>query len=220
MRVHKEGYKIIVIVFVVLLLALLFINYYLPEQTPVHYFIYLASFFFFVFIVRFFRNPYRELLMDNNVIYSPADGKVVVIEESFENEYFKDKRLQVSIFMSPMNVHKNWYPVSGKVDFYKHHSGKFLVAWHPKSSDLNERTTVVIEKDDGTKILVRQIAGAVAQRISCYAKTAKTVTQGHELGFIKFGSRVDLFLPLDTKILVSKGQKVTGNFTVIGEFVR
>lgn len=219
MRVHKEGYKIIFIVFFVLLLSLIFINYYNPRQTPVHYFLYFSSFLFFVFIVRFFRNPYRKLLMDNNVIFSPADGRVVVIEETIENEYLRDKRLQVSIFMSPMNVHKNWYPISGIVEFYKHHSGRFLVAWHPKSSDLNERTTVVIRKDDGTKILVRQIAGAVAQRISCYAKTAKTVTQGHELGFIKFGSRVDLFLPLNTKILVKKGQKVTGNFTVIGEFV-
>jgi phosphatidylserine decarboxylase len=218
MRVHKEGYKIIFIVFIVLLLSLMFINYYLPDQTPGHYFIYLFSFFFFVFIVRFFRNPYRRLELDNKIIYAPSDGKVVVIDEVYENEYFKDKRLQISIFMSPINVHKNWYPVSGRVDFYKHHSGRFLVAWHPKSSDLNERTTVVIEKDDGTKILVRQIAGAVAQRISCYAKTAKTVTQGHELGFIKFGSRVDLFLPLEAKILVTKGQKVTGNVTVIGEF--
>jgi len=218
MRVHKEGYKIIFIVFVVLLLSLLFINYYIPEQTPVHYFIYFSAFLFYVFIVRFFRNPYRELEIDSKKIYAPSDGKVVVIEEVFEGEYLKDKRLQVSIFMSPMNVHKNWYPVSGQVEFYKHHSGRFLVAWHPKSSDLNERTTVVIQKDDHTKILVRQIAGAVAQRISCYAKTAKTVTQGHELGFIKFGSRVDLFLPLNTKILVAKGQKVTGNVTVIGEF--
>ncbi len=218
MRIHKEGFKIIFIVFVVLLLSLVFINYYNPSQTLVHYFLYVSSFFFFVFIVRFFRNPYRELMMDEKVIFSPADGKVVVIEETFESEYFKDNRLQVSIFMSPVNVHKNWYPISGIVEFYKHHSGRFLVAWHPKSSDLNERTTVVIRKDDGTKILVRQIAGAVAQRISCYAKTAKTVTQGHELGFIKFGSRVDLFLPLSTKILVTKGQKVTGNFTIIGEF--
>jgi len=218
MRVHKEGYKIIFIVFIVLLLSLFFINYYIPEQTSVHYFIYFSTFLFFVFVVRFFRNPYRQLELDSRKIFAPADGKVVVIDEVYENEYLKDKRMQVSIFMSPLNVHKNWYPVSGEVEFYKHHSGRFLVAWHPKSSDLNERTTVVIEKDNQTKILVRQIAGAVAQRISCYAKTAKTVTQGHELGFIKFGSRVDLFLPLDTKILVTKGQKVTGNVTVIGEF--
>lgn len=210
MKIHKEGISTIIIIFLLIALSLFFVNYFNPGQTIFHYFLYALAFGFFIFILRFFRNPDRPVTPDDKVLICPADGKVVVIEDVEENEYFKDKRTQVSIFMSPNNVHKNWYPATGKINYYRHHPGKFLVAWHPKSSELNERTTVVIEKNDGTEILVRQIAGAVAQRISCYAEEGKNILQGEELGFIKFGSRVDLFLPVGTKIKVNKNQKVQG----------
>jgi len=218
MRIHKEGYKIILVVFVVLTITLALVDWFLPQQTIFHFLMYITVFIFFLFILRFFRNPKRPVLHNENVILSPADGKIVVIEEVVENEYFKDRRLQVSVFMSPLNVHKNWFPVQGTVKFVKYHPGKFLVAWHPKSSDLNERTTVVVARPQNQSILIRQIAGAVAQRIVCYARPNTAVNQGEELGFIKFGSRVDLFLPLGTKIEVIKYQKVTGNVTVIGRF--
>ncbi len=169
-----------------------------------------------LFFLYFFRKPMREFSIDDNKIFAPADGEVVVIEETFENEYFTGQRLQVSIFMSPLNVHINWYPISGLVKYYKYHSGKYLVAWHPKSSTDNERTTVVI-KNDNIEILVRQIAGALARRIVCYAKTNTNVKQGTEIGFIKFGSRVDVFLPVGTKINVELGQKVKGLQTIIAE---
>jgi phosphatidylserine decarboxylase len=217
-RIHKEGYKTILVVFFALAAALAIINYFLPQQTPVHYFLYFAAIVFFVFIVRFFRNPERPVLANDEVLIAPADGKVVVIEEAVEKVYFNEKRVQISIFMSPMNVHKNWYPLSGKINFYKHHPGRFMVAWHPKSSELNERTTTVLETKHFGNILVRQIAGAVAQRIICYAKKSDQVEQGEELGFIKFGSRVDVFLPLGTEILVTKGQKVRGNITEIARW--
>jgi phosphatidylserine decarboxylase len=210
MKIHKEGTSTITIILLLLALTLFFVNFFNPEQTIFHYLLYAMAFGFFIFILRFFRNPDRPVTPDDSVLICPADGKVVVIEEAHENEYFKDKRLQVSIFMSPNNVHKNWYPASGKINYYRHHPGKFLVAWHPKSSELNERTTVVIEQENGTEILVRQIAGAVAQRISCYAREGQNIQQGAELGFIKFGSRVDLFLPVGTKISVNKNQKVQG----------
>jgi phosphatidylserine decarboxylase len=218
MKIHREGISTIIIIFLLLLLAVFIINHFNPQQTAIHYFLYLASTGFFIFILRFFRNPDRPVTPDESILISPADGKVVVIEEAEEKEYFKDKRLQVSIFMSPNNVHKNWYPSTGKIKYYRHHPGKFLVAWHPKSSELNERTTVVIEREDKTEILVRQIAGAVAQRISCYADEGKQIRQGEELGFIKFGSRVDLFLPPGTKILVEKNQKVSGCTDVIASW--
>jgi phosphatidylserine decarboxylase len=215
MKIHKEGYQTIALVFVVIALTVFFVNYFNPSQTIIHYLLYLIGFAFFLFIVRFFRNPHRPVSIDDSILISPADGKVVLIEEVEETEYFKDRRLQVSIFMSPNNVHKNWYPFSGIVKYYRHHPGKFLVAWHPKSSELNERTTVVLERKDTTKILMRQIAGAVAQRISCYAAEGKQVKQGEELGFIKFGSRVDIFLPLGTTLKVAKNQKVSGCVDVI-----
>jgi phosphatidylserine decarboxylase len=217
MKIHKEGYSTIVIVIVVLATALTAINYFNPVQTAVHYAAYAAAVVFYLFILRFFRDPYRTIEIDNTQIIAPADGKVVVLEETFENEYFKDKRLLVSIFMSPNNVHKNWYPLSGIINYYRHHAGKFLVAWHPKSSELNERTTIVIQPDNREEILVRQIAGAVAQRIVCYADEGLTIDQGEELGFIKFGSRVDIFLPLGTKVLVEKNQKVKGCCDVIAQ---
>lgn len=218
MRIHKEGYSTIVIIFLVLAAAIFSVNYFNPNQTLFHYFLYVIALVFFSFIIRFFRDPERPVKPNDSVLLCPADGKVVVIEETQETEYFKDRRLQVSIFMSPNNVHKNWYPSTGTVKYYRHHPGRFLVAWHPKSSELNERTTVVIERADKTKILMRQIAGAVAQRICCYAQEELPIAQGQELGFIKFGSRVDLFLPLGTKVLLEKNQKVRGNVDVVANF--
>lgn len=218
MKIHREGISTIIIIFLLLGLAAFFVNVFNPVQTPVHYFLYFSALVFFLFIIRFFRNPVRPVTPDESVLVSPADGKVVVIDEAEETEYFGDRRLQVSIFMSPNNVHKNWYPLSGKINYYRHHPGRFLLAWHPKSSELNERTTIVIETKNKTEILVRQIAGAVAQRISCYANEGKNIKQGDELGFIKFGSRVDLFLPLGTKVLVEKKQKVKGCVDVIASW--
>ena len=171
---------------------------------------------FFILIVQFFRNPKRTIeIFDNKIIYAPADGKVVVIEEAIETEYFKDKRLQISIFMNPLNVHVNRNPIGGIIKYYRYHAGKYLVAWHPKASTENERTTVVISSNN-TEILLRQIAGAVAKRIIAYVQEGQVVKQGEDMGFIKFGSRVDLFLPLDTQISVKLEEKVVGNKTVIG----
>ena len=166
-------------------------------------------------VLQFFRNPKREILLpDDNIIYAPADGKIVVIEETQESEYFNDKRMQVSIFMSPTNVHVNRNPISGTINYFKYHPGRYMVAWNPKSSTENERTTVVIDNGD-VEILLRQIAGFMAKRIVNYVDEGSIVKQGTDMGFIKFGSRVDLFLPLDTKLEVVMGQKVTGNRTVI-----
>jgi phosphatidylserine decarboxylase len=165
----------------------------------------------------FFRLPARKLDPDPGLIYAPADGKVVVIEETVESEYFKDTRLQISIFMSPFNMHSNRYPVSGNIKYVNYHPGNYMVAWHPKSSELNERSTIVIETGNGTEILVRQIAGAIARRIVTYAKKDQTVTQGDELGFIKFGSRVDIFLPLGTEIEVPILQQVKANKSIIAK---
>jgi phosphatidylserine decarboxylase len=167
-------------------------------------------------ILQFFRDPKREFTINEGQIIAPADGKVVVIEETEEGEYFKDKRLQVSIFMSPINVHINRYPIAGKVVFFKYHPGKFLAAWEPKSSTDNERTTVVVEHKNGKKVLFRQIAGALARRIVWYCKEGDVAEQCQQMGFIKFGSRVDLFLPLDTKINVKIGDVVKGSQSVIG----
>jgi len=176
----------------------------------------IVAFVFYLVILQFFRNPARLVPEeDDNIIYAPADGKVVVIEEASEPEYFKDKRLQVSIFMSPVNVHVNRNPIGGKVKYNVYHPGKYLVAWHPKSSTENERTTMVID-NGSTEILLRQIAGALAKRIKNYVDVGDQVRQGEDFGFIKFGSRVDLFLPLGTKLEVELNQKVKGNKTIIG----
>jgi phosphatidylserine decarboxylase len=175
----------------------------------------LAVLVFFVLILQFFRNPKRNFTLNDAHILAPADGKVVVIEEVFEPEYFKDKRRQVSIFMSPLNVHITRYPVSGVVKYSKYHPGRYLVAWHPKSSTENERTTIVVENPTVGSILFRQIAGAVARRIVNYSKPNKTVIQGSDAGFIKFGSRIDIFLPLGMKINVSLNDKAVGGKTII-----
>ncbi len=213
-KFHKEGAKIIFIslaVFVALLLVspLVFSNIWILKSVQVFLLVFL------VIILQFFRNPDRRLEVNDNNIIAPVDGKVVVIEEVFEPEYFKDKRLQVSIFMSPINVHVTRYATSGKVKYSKYHPGKYLVAWHPKASTENERTTVVIENRVFGEIMYRQIAGALAKRIINYAEEGNQVRQGDDAGFIKFGSRVDLYFPLGTDIQVKIGQKAVGNRTII-----
>lgn len=212
MIIHKEGISILIKLILGLSIVCLGIFYWIPS---IYTGALVVSSVLFLLVLQFFRNPNRQILSpSDNKIYAPADGKVVVIEEAIENEYFKDKRLQVSIFMSPLNVHVNRNPISGIVNYIKHHEGKYLVAWHPKSSSENERTTVVIE-NEGAEVLLRQIAGAVAKRIVNYLEEGDQVIQGKDMGFIKFGSRVDLFLPIGTKINVGIGDKVKGNRTVI-----
>ncbi|MBP7273469.1 MAG: phosphatidylserine decarboxylase family protein [Saprospiraceae bacterium] len=172
---------------------------------------------FLLLILQFFRNPKRQInIKDNNIVYAPADGKIVVMEETEETEYFGDKRKMISIFMSPTNVHVNRFPISGIINYYHYHAGKYLVAWHPKSSTENERTTTVIKTENG-EVLLRQIAGALAKRIVNYAKVGDIVIQGTEMGFIKFGSRVDIYLPLQAQVQVSLRQKVKGNVTIIAK---
>jgi len=213
MTIHKEGYSILLLA-LALLAALNGVLYlYLPV---IFIFTLVASIVFFLLILQFFRHPKRPIAKaDDHIIYAPADGEIVVIEEAEEPEYLNDKRLQISIFMSPLNVHVNRNPVGGKITYKQHHPGSYLVAWHPKSSLENERTTVVIDNGK-TEILIRQIAGAVARRIRNYLNVGQAITQGAEMGFIKFGSRVDLFLPLDTQLEIKVGDKVKGNLTVIG----
>jgi phosphatidylserine decarboxylase len=217
MTIHKEGYTSLAlcILFIAIINALA--HYYLPDLIWLRYFLYTLSFVLFIIILQFFRSPNIQVSQHQDHIICPADGKVVVIEETEETEYLKDRRIQVSIFMSPINVHVNRYPLSGLVKFSKYHPGKFLVAWHPKSSTENERTTVVVENSNGVPVLFRQIAGALARRIVCYSKEGETVEQGSQFGFIKFGSRVDLFLPLGTEIKVELNQVVKGGKTVIAE---
>lgn len=217
MRIHREGIALIgLVLFFIGTLNLLF--YWLIKNTFWQSVLVILSVVFFLLVIWFFRSPSRPVVPRDDVILCPADGKIVVIEETVESEYFKDKRIQVSIFMSPLNVHVNRYPVSGSVSYFKYHPGKYLVAWHPKSSTLNERSTVVIRDSKDREILVRQIAGAVARRIVPYAVQGEDIVQGEELGFIKFGSRVDLFLPPGTRIDVEVGDKVVGNKTVIGSW--
>jgi len=218
--IHKEGYDTIAIALLFVFVVDALIHYYLPGVPWLQWILYILSFAFFVIILQFFRDP--EIITGINPLHviSPADGKVVVIEEMEETEFLKEKRIQISIFMSPVNVHINRHPVSGTVKFFKYHPGKFLVAWHPKSSTENERTTLVVENNAGIRVLVRQIAGALARRIVWYVQEGDTVKQGDQFGFIKFGSRVDVFLPLGTKINVNLGEMVTGGITVLAEFRR
>lgn len=211
---HKEGYKIIIITFIIVAAGLLAVDTFVGINW-LRMLLMLTLLVFLVLILQFFRNPKRNTILNDNNVVSPVDGKVVVIEEVFEKEYFKERRLQVSVFMSPLNVHVTRYPIGGTVAFSKYHPGKYLVAWHPKSSEENERTTVVVDNPTYGKVLYRQIAGALAKRIVNYAKENDTATQGGESGFIKFGSRVDLYLPLDTKIQVQLNQKVKGGESII-----
>lgn len=216
MSIHREGFKIIL--FTTLILFALNLGIYLLFKDGIIFGSLLGlSIIFFILIVQFFRNPSRNIPQDENLIIAPADGKVVVIEEVEEPEYFKDKRKQVSIFMSPVNVHVNRFPIAGSVKYQKYYPGKYLVAWHPKSSTENERTTVVVEGNKGT-VLFRQIAGALARRIVCYTKEGSKADQGAEFGFIKFGSRVDIFLPLNAQINVKLNEKTVGGETIIARF--
>lgn len=215
--IHQEGRGLLLVSG--LCIALLNIAFYtrLPAFFPL---ILVLSTVLFGLLLQFFRNPTRTIpYLDDRLIYAPADGKVVVIEEAVENEYFQEKRLQVSIFMSPLNVHVNRNPVSGTIRYFRYHPGKYLVAWHPKSSEENERTTIVYDTSKH-EILMRQIAGALARRIRWYVYEGDAVQQGEDMGFIKFGSRVDLFLPLDAEIMVKMDQQVQGNKTVIARLDR
>ena len=215
MTIHREG-RVLLFWMMIILVALNYLLYYfMPEQNLLLNISMLGSIIIYLLVLQFFRNPIFPLPNEEGIVYAPADGKVVVIEEAFEDEYLKEKRTQVSIFMSPVNVHVNRSPIKGVVDFFKYHPGKYLVAWHPKSSTENERTTMVLRSQNGTQILVRQIAGAVARRIKWYVKEGSQLDQGGEFGFIKFGSRVDLFLPLDAEILVGLEQKTKGARTPI-----
>lgn len=217
---HKEGAKSILIASFLTVVVVFAADQFIKENFWVQKGVQILALLLLVIILQFFRNPNRSIIAQNQTIVAPVDGKVVVIEEVLENEYFKDKRLQVSIFMSPINVHVTRYPVSGKINFSKYHPGKFLVAWHPKASEENERTTIVIENEFFGEILYRQIAGALAKRIVNYAQQGEEVVQGEDAGFIKFGSRVDLFLPLGTKLNVKLNDKVRGNKSIIaGELI-
>jgi phosphatidylserine decarboxylase len=214
MRLHKEGRVSLIIV----LIFILIVNFIVVKLTQCPCFFYLtivASVVFFFFIWYFFRVPNRPVLNDEMALFAPCDGEIVVLEDKYENEFFEGERKQISIFMSPLNVHINWFPVSGKVIYSKLHQGSHVVAWAPKSSTENERSTVVIETEKKQQILVRQIAGAVARRVVCYAKKDVQCTQNEQIGFIKFGSRVDLFIPKDYEICVDLNQKVVGSQTVI-----
>mgnify|MGYP000846665248 CR=1 FL=1 len=214
MRIHREGYKYIVIATALWLLIALLLYSYTPNIPLLWAPILLICFLLWFWVIWFFRIPNRNMQRNEQLVIAPADGKVVVIEETFEPEYYKDKRLQVSIFMSPLNVHVNRNPISGLVRYQKYHPGKYLVAWHPKASTENERTTIVFE-NERTSLLVRQIAGALARRICCYVKEGDSVTQHEEFGFIRFGSRVDIFFPVGTPIDVKIGDNVKGGITIL-----
>jgi phosphatidylserine decarboxylase len=217
MTIHREGYSLLFISLLVLF-GINYLVYYLsPEATVIQNIVIGVSIIVYLIILQFFRNPIFNISANDKTVLAPADGKVVVIEETIETEYLKSKRRQISIFMSPVNVHVNRMPVAGTISFFKYHAGKYLVAWHPKSSTENERTTVVARMKNGTEILFRQIAGALARRIKCYVREGQPFEQGQEFGFIKFGSRVDIFLPLDAKITVKVGEVTKGGRTVIAE---
>ena len=211
---HKEGHKIIIFFLSATIIDIILLEYFFNDSLIITV-LQLLLLSLLVLILQFFRNPKRNTIINNNHILSPVDGKIVIIEKVFEKEFFKDERLQVSIFMSPLNVHVTRYPVCGKVIFSKYHPGKYLVAWHPKSSEKNERTTIVIDTKKFGNILYRQIAGALARRIVNYAKVDEFIKQGEDAGFIKFGSRVDLFLPLDSSIKVKLNDKVKGGESII-----
>ena len=221
MKLHREGFGIMITTLIIVV-TLSFLNFWFLYCNEKFIFYILIQLFLLVFlylIVQFFRIPKRNCEFGEMDIVCPADGKVVVIEETEEAEYFKGKRIQLSIFMSPLNVHANYFPISGITKYVKYHPGLFLVAWHPKSSTDNERTTIVVEHKNGTEVLFRQIAGAVARRICYYTEVGRNAKQGEEFGFIKFGSRIDVFLPLGTKIDVKIGDNVKAKLTRLGSFV-
>jgi phosphatidylserine decarboxylase len=214
MKLHKEGY--LIILYSIIILSILNLSFiYLINITILSYAIGVISMLLFGLIINFFRVPKRKISLNDKHILAPSDGKLVVIEEVDESEYLNTKCIQLSIFMSPLNVHKQWYPINGKVEYTKYHPGKYLVAWHPKSSTENERSTIVVSAKNGTKILFRQIAGAVARRICNYAKEGEIVTQENEAGFIKFGSRIDVFIPKNAIINVKIDDKIIGGKTIL-----
>jgi phosphatidylserine decarboxylase len=215
--IHKEGRTLLFVLLVALVAIIYGFDYFLPGQNVIRNVVTAIGLFFFLIVLQFFRNPSRVTPKSPKHIIAPADGKVVVIEEAEEGEYFKGKRKQISIFMSPFNVHVNRMPAAGSISYFKYHPGKYLVAWHPKSSTENERTTVVVKTERGTEVLFRQIAGALARRIKWYVKEGDKLEQGQEFGFIKFGSRVDIFLPLDATVKVTMNEVTTGGETVIAE---
>ena len=217
MTIHKEGKNLLFYLLVILVAINMAIIYFWPAMVILQNMTILGSIIFYLLILQFFRNPKIVINEGANLVLAPADGKVVVVEKTTETEYFNNERIQISIFMSPVNVHMNRTPVAGMVKSFKYHSGKYLVAWHPKSSTENERTSMVLTMANGVDILVRQIAGAMARRIKWYVKEGQPLTQGQEFGFIKFGSRVDVFLPTNAKILVSTGTKTKAGRTVLAE---
>ena len=212
---HKEGFNIIILFFIVVSMDVIILEVLFEEPSTIKSLLQTSALILLLFILWFFRNPKRKINKKTDHIISPADGRVVNIQQTFENEYFKENKLQVSIFLSPFDVHVNRYPVSGEVLYSKHHHGKYLVAWHPKSSEKNERTTIVVENKVFGEVLYRQIAGALARRIVNYAKVGDIAIQGNDAGFIKFGSRVDLYLPLDSKIKVKLNQYLKGGEDII-----
>jgi phosphatidylserine decarboxylase len=217
MTIHREGRTLLFVLLILLFTLNWAVFYFYPQSQYIQNASILLSVLFYLLILQFFRNPIFSITRHDKQVLAPADGKVVVIEETEETEYLKGKRTQVSIFMSPVNVHVNRMPVGGTISFFKYHPGKYLVAWHPKSSTENERTTVAVKMSNGAEILFRQIAGALARRIKCYVKEGQNLEQGQEFGFIKFGSRVDIFLPLDAKVTVKIGDITKGGRTVIAE---
>src|ERR1700743_1078625 len=215
MTFHKEGYTSMALCVLLIFVVNALVQFYYPDAHVFKWIVYILSFALFVIILQFFRSPVLHINADEKNVLCPADGKVVVIEETNETEVLKDRRIQISVFMSPINVHVNRNPIAGVVKYFRYHPGKYLVAWHPKSSTGNERTTIVIENSVGVSVLFRQIAGAMARRIVWYVKEGDKVDQGQQFGFIKFGSRVDVFLPLGTKINVGLGEVVKGGRTVL-----
>jgi phosphatidylserine decarboxylase len=216
MNIHKEGRKLLFFLLIVLFIINAGLQYLVDSEIVLNLMIG-ASVVFYILVLQFFRNPVIELPKKNGLVYAPADGKVVVIEKTNEPEYLKEERIQISIFMSPLNVHVNRAPVGGSVKYFKYHPGKYLVAWHPKSSTENERTTLVIKMKTGIEILVRQVAGAVARRIKWYIDEGRELNPGEEFGFIKFGSRLDIYVPVDANLKVKIGDKTKGGQTVIAE---
>ena len=212
---HKEGFNLIILFFILVATDVIMLEVLFDDSSSLKSILQIFSLIIFVFILWFFRNPKRNIIKNPELIFSPADGKVIEIKEVDELEYFNDKKIQISIFLSPLDIHVNRYPVSGEVLYSKHHHGKYLVAWHPKSSSKNERTTVVIKNKKFGEVLYRQIAGSVARRIVNYAKVSSNVEQGDDSGFIKFGSRVDLFLSKDLNLKIKVGDKVKGGLSII-----
>lgn len=218
MKIHKEGIAIILGVLIVLMVFYVLVAHFTNGNTLYCNSVTITGVLFLSFILFFFRNPVRKISTDQSIVFAPADGKIIAIEEVFETEFLNRKCIKVSIFMSIWNIHVNRYPISGQITYTKYHPGKYLIAHLPKSSELNEHQTVVIEKPNGAKIMVKQIAGTVARRIVCYAKQGLYVKQGDDLGFIRFGSRVDIFIPLNAPVLIKMNEKVKGNKTMISRF--